>query len=51
MIAEANRMKKEAARIDPNVVPKENTIVTTAPTAPTASKRGRPAKVVADAAE
>jgi hypothetical protein len=48
LIAEANRMKKEAASMDPNVIAKE------APSAPPAPpKRGRPSKnkVAADASQ
>lgn len=50
MIAEAGRMKKDAQRMDPNVVAKQAPAVTTAPTD---TKRGRPAKTkaVADATE
>lgn len=49
MIAEASRMKKEAAVMDPNVVAKEAPAPEVAP----APKRGRPAKntVAADAAQ
>ena len=49
LIAEANRMKKEAAAMDPNVVAKEAPPAAEAPKA----KRGRPAKTtaVADAAQ
>jgi hypothetical protein len=50
LVSEANRMKKEAARMDPRVVAKE----APAPVAATGtSKRGRPAKskAVADAAQ
>jgi hypothetical protein len=50
MVAEANRMKKEAQRMDPGVVAAELPPV---PEAPPAPKRGRPAKTkaVADAAD
>lgn len=50
LIAEAARMKKEAERMFPGVNPGDAKAVTE--TAPTAPKRGRPAKsrVVADAA-
>jgi len=49
LISEANRMKKEAAAMDPNVVPKE----APQPEALAAPKRGRPskAKVAADATQ
>ena len=53
MIAEAARMKKDAQRMDPGVVAKEAPSVS-APEAPKARGRGRPAKaktVVADAAQ
>lgn len=47
MIAEAARMKKDAERMDPTVVPG---VATFAPAAPAPKKRGRPAKV-ADATQ
>lgn len=49
LVSEANRMKKEAAKMDPRVVAKE----APAPAAPVTNKRGRPAKTkaVVDAAQ
>ena len=51
LLAEAARMKKDAERMQPNVVPKETMVVRTESDAK--PKRGRPskAKAVADAAQ
>ena len=53
MIAEAARMKKDAQRMDPNVVAKEAVATNSDVTTVATGKRGRPAKnkAVADAAQ
>ena len=51
LISEANRMKKEAASMDPNVVAKEANLPSVAVEAPKRRGRGpnKPKTVVADA--